>query len=128
MFCRDLKEQAMKIINYEKKKIISLTDKEKETHEDKKVCYICEKEFSKYKKSKYLKKVRDHCHYTGQYRGAAHSICNLRYHIPNEIPIAFYNGSTYDHHFIIRQLAKEFEDNFECLGENIDKYYLICTN
>ena len=66
MFCRDLKEQAMKIINYEKKKIISLTDKEKETRENKKVCYICEKEFSKYKN---FKKVRDHCHYTGQYRG-----------------------------------------------------------
>ena len=55
MFCKDLKEQAMKIINYEKKKIIPLTDKEKETHENKKVCYICEKEFSKYKKSKYYK-------------------------------------------------------------------------
>ena len=50
LFCRDLKDQAMKIINYEKKKIISLTDKEKETHENKKVCYICKKEFSKYKK------------------------------------------------------------------------------
>ena len=109
MFCRDLKEQAMKIINYEKKKIIPLTDKEKETHENKKVCYICEKEFSKYKKSKYyknFKKFRDHCHYTGQYRGAAHSICNLRYQIPNEFPIVFHNGSGYDYHFIIRQLAK----------------------
>ena len=55
LFCKDLKEQAMKIINYEKKKIIPLTDKEKETHENQKVCYICEKEFSKYKKSKYYK-------------------------------------------------------------------------
>ena len=52
LFCRDLKDQAMKIINYEKKKMISLTDKEKETHENKKVCYICKKEFSKYKKKK----------------------------------------------------------------------------
>ena len=43
MFCKDLKEQTMKIINYEKKKIILLTDKEKETHENKKVCYIYEK-------------------------------------------------------------------------------------
>ena len=40
------------------------------------------------------KKVRDHCHYTGKYRGAAHSICNLRYKIPREIPVVFHNGST----------------------------------
>ena len=50
MFCKDLKEQAMKIINYEKKKIIPLTDKEKETHENQKVCYIRKKEFSTDKK------------------------------------------------------------------------------
>ena len=41
-------------------------------------------------------KVRDHCHYTGKYRGGAHNICNLRYKIPKEIPVVFYNGSTYD--------------------------------
>ena len=54
MFCKDLKKQAIKIINYEKKKK-TLTDKEKEIHENKKVFYICEKEFNKYKKSKYHK-------------------------------------------------------------------------
>ena len=122
MFCRDLKEQAMKIINYEKKKIIPLTDKEKETHENQKVCYICEKEFSTDKK---YCKVRDHCHYTGQYRGAAHSICNLRYQIPKEIPVVFHNGSTYDYHFIIKQLPREFKGYFHCLGENTEKYITL---
>ena len=67
-------------------------------------------------------KVRDHCHYTGKYRGAAHNICNLRYKIPKEIPIVFHNGSTYDYHFIIKELVNEFEGNFECLGENTEKY------
>ena len=67
-------------------------------------------------------KVRDHCHYTGKYRGAAHNLCNLRYKIPKEIPIVFLNGSTYDYHFIIKELVKEFEGNFECLGENTEKY------
>ena len=62
-------------------------------------------------------KVRDHCHYTGKYRGAAHNICNLRYKIPKEISIVFHNGSTYDYHFIIKELVKEFDANFECLGE-----------
>ena len=39
-----------------------------------------------------------------------------------EIPVVFHNGSTYDYHFIIKQLAKEFEGQFECLGENSDKF------
>ena len=67
-------------------------------------------------------KVRDHCHYTGKYRGAAHDICNLRYKIPEEIPVVFHNGSTYDYHFIIKKLVKDFDGNFECLGENTEKY------
>ena len=119
MFCKDLKEQAMKKINYEKKKIIPLTEKEKETQENQKVCYICKKEFSTDKKDC---KVRDHFHYIGQYRGAALSICNLRYQIPKEILVVFHNGSTYDYHFIIRELAKEFKGYFECIGENTEKY------
>ena len=49
-------------------------------------------------------KVRDHCHYTGKYRGAAHNICNLRYKISKEIPVVFHNESTYDYHFIIKEL------------------------
>ena len=67
-------------------------------------------------------KVRDHCHYTGKFRGAAHSICNLRYKITKKIPIVFHNGSTYDYHFIIKQLAEDFKGQFECLGENTEKY------
>ena len=46
----------------------------------------------------------------------------MRYKIPKEIPVVFHNGSTYDDHFIIKELVKEFEGNFECLGENIEKY------
>ena len=119
-FCKDLREHATKIINYEKKDMIPLTKKEEENYNNQKVCYICKKEFDKSDKKHH--KVRDHCHYTGKYRGAAHNICNLRYKIPKEIPIVFHNGSTYDYHFIIKELVKEFEGNFECLGENTEKY------
>ena len=76
----------------------------------KRFCY--EKEF---------KKVRDYCHYTGKFRGAAQSECSLRYKVPNEIPVVFHNGSTYDYHFIIKQIAEEFEGEFKCLGENTEK-------
>ena len=53
---------------------------------------------------------------------AAHNICNLRYKVPKKIPIVFHNSSTYDHNFIIKELVKVFEGNFECLGENTEKY------
>ena len=49
-------------------------------------------------------------------------MCNLRYKIPKNIPVIFHNGSTYDYHFIIKELACEFDGNFECLGENTEKY------
>ena len=42
--------------------------------------------------------------------------------MPKEIPIVFHNGSTYNYHFIIKELVKEFEGNFECLDENMEKY------
>ena len=120
--CLDLREHTTKIINYEKKEIIPLTKKEEKKHNKQEVCYICKKGFRTDDNNEKYHKVRDHCHYTGKYRGAAHDICNLRYKIPKEIPVMFHNGSTYDYHFIIKELAEESEGEFECLGENTEKY------
>ena len=103
-FCKDLREHVTKIINYEKKKMIPLTTKEKIYRNKQKICYICKKEFNNNDKKNY--KVRDYCHNTSKYRDAAHNICNLRYKVPKEIPIVFHNGSTYDYHFIIKELVK----------------------
>ena len=83
--CKDLREHATKIINYQKRDMIPLTKKEEENHNKQKVCYICKKEFNTGDSDKKHHKVKDHCHYTGKYRGAAHNICNLRYKIPKEI-------------------------------------------
>ena len=110
-FCLDLREHATKIINYEKKEMIPLTKKEQKKHNKQEVCYICKKRFSTDDSNKKYHKVRDPCHYTGKYRGRAHDICNLRYKIPKEFPVVFHNGSTYDYHFIIKELAEEFEEN-----------------
>ena len=52
-------------------------------------------------KDKNHRKPRDHSDYTGKYRGAAYSICNLKYSVPKRIPTVFHNGSIYDYHFII---------------------------
>ena len=60
-------------------------------HNKQKVCYICKKRFTKDNNKK-----KDHCHYKGNHRGAAHSICNVRYKTPKEIPIVFHYSFTYD--------------------------------
>ena len=85
-FCSDLKDLAIKIINYEEKEMIPLTDNENKSYEEQEKCHICQKEFcydkNEKKKFKLYQKVRDHCHYTGKFKGAAHSICNLNYKVP----------------------------------------------
>ena len=71
---------------------------------------------------KNYRKVRDHCHYTGGYRYPIHSIFDLKYSAPKNIPIVFHNESNFDDHFIIKELAEKFEKQFTCLGENAEKY------
>ena len=120
-FCKNLKELGTEIINFEENEVIPLTNKEIKSYEKQKVCHICKEKFCS---DKSKKKVRDHCHYTRKFRGAALSECNLRYKVPKEIPVVFHNGSTCDYHFIIKKLAEEFESEFECLGENNEKYII----
>ena len=87
-----------------------------------KLCYICRKGIlKKLSKSINYQKVRDHCHYTGRYRGAAHNICNLKFNL-RKINIVFRNASNYDYHFIIKELANAFEAKLEFLRENTEKY------
>ena len=66
-------------------------------------CHICEKDFNEYSDENY--KVKDYCYYTGTYRGAAHKECSNKYNEERDIPIVFHNASSYDYHFIIRELA-----------------------
>ena len=114
-FCTSLREHATSQINFKKKKMIPLTKEELKPHQVTKVCYICRKKFLKnFANDKSYRKVTDYCHSTGKYRGPAHSICNLRFKEPNEIPLVFHNSYDYDYHFIIKELANEFEGQFEC--------------
>ena len=70
--------------------MILLTDEENKSYKKEKVGYICKKGFSTDDgDNKKDHKVRDYCHYTGKYRGAAHSICNLRYKTSKETPVVF---------------------------------------
>ena len=94
-----------------------------ELYKNAKICYIRKEKFeNKYVKDKKYCDVRDHCHFTGEYRGAACSIRNLKYILPKRIPIAFHNGPNYDYHFIIKELAEEFKKQFTYLKESTEKY------
>ena len=69
-----------------------LTSEQQESYENAKICYICKEKFeNKYLKDKIYLCVRDHCHFTGEYRRAPPSICNLKYSVPKEILIVFHN-------------------------------------
>ena len=103
-FPKFLREHALKRINFKNKKMKLLRKEQQESYENVKFYCICKEKIE----NKYLK---DHCHYTGEYGGAAHSICNLKYSVPKRIPIAFHNGSNYDYHFFIKELAEEFKNN-----------------
>ena len=123
-FCKELKKRAMEIINYEKKEMIHLTVEENISYDEQDACYICNEKFCMDENDEIYrsrKKVKGHCHFTGKFRGAAHSICNLRYKVPGNIPIVIHNAS-YDTHFIINQLAEEFKGELDCLAENMEKY------
>ena len=114
----------MKIINYEKKDMIPLTKEENKAYTEQKLCHICEEKFCMDKDDENYnnrKKVKDHCHYTGNFRGAAHSKCNLNHKVPKDIRIMIYNAS-YDTHFIINQFEQEFKGKLNCIGENMQTF------
>ena len=69
------------------------TFKDKDDFEKAEICWISQKEFGEREK-----KVRDHCHFTGKYRGAAHNKCNLQFKKPKFTPVIFHNLSGYDAH------------------------------
>ena len=100
-FCEDLKKHVTKITSYQKKEMIPFIKKKEKKHNKQKSVLYTKKDLVLM-----MTKVRDHCHYTGKYRDAAHNICNLRYKIPKEIPVVFHNGSTYAYRLIIKDLAK----------------------
>ena len=79
-------------------------------------CWICQEKFNEEDR-----KVRDHCHFTGKFRGAAHNKCNLQFRKPKFIPIAFHNLSGYDSHLFVKNLGKT-EGNIKCIPNNEEKY------
>ena len=115
-FCEKIISEAKRLYSsFPEIPMLPLTKSQLKKHKKAKECHVCFKEF------KDKGNVRDHCHYTGVYRGAAHFGCNLRYKIPNYIPVVFHNLAEYDAHLFIRELAK-YTTNIGVIAKNIEDY------
>ena len=89
-----------------KPKPYNLTSQEEKDFQSAIYCHICAQKLFRDKKTGKILKVRDHCHFTGEYRGAAHNECNLNCKKPLILPVIFHNLQGYDSHLFIKQLAK----------------------
>ena len=119
-FVEMLEKDIREITNIPEKKVI-FRKEEKERFDKETKCWICKEEFKKDDDDKNKKKVRDHCHFTGRYRGAAHNKCNLNYRKPNFTPVVFHNLSGYDSHLFIKNLGFS-EGNIDCIPNNEERY------
>ena len=112
-FVESLEKDVREIANIPKKKMI-FGKEEADQFNKAAECWICKKELGS-------DKVRDHCHFTGRYRGAAHESCNLNYRKPKFIPVVFHNLSGYDSHLFIKNLGST-AGNIDCIPNNEEKY------
>ena len=87
---------------YTKPKPLKITSQEEKDFKSARYCHICDQNLFRDKKTGKLLKVRDHCHFTREYRGAAHNDCNLKCKKPLFLPVIFHNLQGYDLHLFIK--------------------------
>ena len=112
-FIEWLEKDVKYICNIRKEKMI-FGEKEAEDFNNATDCWICKCELG-------LDKVRDHCHLTGRYRGAAHNQCNLKYRKLAFTPVFIHNLTNYDAHLFVKHLGYS-EGDISCIANNDEKY------
>ena len=96
-------------------KAMILTKDDERMFDEATTCHICDEELGE-------DRVKDHCHITGEFRGAAHNSCNINYKIPKFIPVYFHNLSNYDGHLLIKKLRGTNNEKIKCIPSNEEKY------
>ena len=119
-FCEHIVAEARRLYSsFPEHPMEPLTGKQSKEYVCAKKCHIC---YGSFKPKD--RKVRDHCHYTGIYRGAAHSLCNLQYKIPSYIPVVFHNLAGYDAHMFIRELVK-YGSHMDVIAKTHRRLYIL---
>ena len=115
VFIKWLEDDVKFLANITPKKMVFTKEDEKQFNMASD-CWICGEELGN-------DRVRDHCHYTGCYRGAAHNTCNLKYRKPESVPVFFHNLTGYDSHLFIKKLgSSNKKETIECIPNNEEKY------
>ena len=115
VFIKWLEEDVKAIANIEPKEMI-FTEEDIKHFNNASDCWICGEELGN-------DRVRDHCHFTGRYRGPVHNKCNLKYRKPKNISVFFHNLSGYDSHLFIKKLGTpDKNENKDCIPNNEEKY------
>ena len=115
IFIKWLEEDVKDIANIEEKEMI-FTEEDRKHFNNASDCWICGEKLGN-------DRVRDHCHFTGRYRGPAHNKCNLKYRKPKNISVFFHNLSGYDSHLFIKKLGTPNKnENIDCIPNNEEKY------
>ena len=104
---------------YFNKRLI-MTNKDEEIYNNLQIFWICNEKIN-------TDKVRDHCHVTGKFRGAAHNKYNLKLRIPEKLPIIFHNLQGHDTHIIFKEL-NNFDVDISVIPKVIDKNMGIIVN
>ena len=79
-------------------------------------CWICEKRIDNDEE-----KVRDYCHVTGKFRGAAYRSCSIKFQLTEKVPVIFHNLKGYDSHLIFNELDK-FDVKISVIPNGLEKY------
>ena len=103
-------------------KDLKMTREDEESFQRAEECHICKKPYDESDK-----RVRDHCHVTGKYRGSAHEGCNLNFKLTNKIPVVFHNLKGYDSHFIMQEIGNIAKKNVY-FDQKKKKYYNMSIN
>ena len=107
-------EYISDLLKTENAKPLKMTDENQRHFEEQINCHICDKKLNN-------DRVRDHCHITGEYRGAAHKYCNINLRLKKRIPVVFHNLRGYDSHLIMQAIGKTSK-KLEVIPNNLEKY------
>ena len=97
-------------------KDLIMSEEEEHLFQESNSCQICRKLIDNDEE-----KVRDHCHVTGKFRGAAHWNCNINFQLTKKVPVIFHNLRGYDSHLIFNELDK-FDVKISVIPNGLEKY------